>query len=128
MSIIDNAKEIADLIKKVGDIDLYRKIVELQGELVQLSNRNFELEKKCAELQASVDRKKALRHLRSLVFEDGDAVPFCPRCAEATGKLIHLFTVKMASEEIERWECHVCHLEFTAQSKGDFTARQPKRY
>ena len=34
MSIIDNAKEVATLIKKIGDVDLYRKIGELEGEII----------------------------------------------------------------------------------------------
>ena len=38
MSIINNAKEIADLIKKIGDVELYRKIIELEGEIIELTN------------------------------------------------------------------------------------------
>ena len=34
MGIIDNAKEVADLIKKIGDVDLYKKIVDLQSQIV----------------------------------------------------------------------------------------------
>ena len=48
--MIDNAKEISDRVKKVEDLDLYRKIVDLQAEVVQLSTRNYELERQCAQL------------------------------------------------------------------------------
>ncbi len=43
MGITDNAEEIADLIKKVGDIELYRKIVELEGEIVDLTRQKRSL-------------------------------------------------------------------------------------
>jgi hypothetical protein len=36
MGIIENAKDIADLIKKAGDIELYRKICALEGEIIDL--------------------------------------------------------------------------------------------
>ena len=34
MSIIANAKEITELVKKLDDIELYRKIMELEGEII----------------------------------------------------------------------------------------------
>jgi hypothetical protein len=37
MSILDDAKELVSLVQKVGDRELYRKIVELEGEIVEMS-------------------------------------------------------------------------------------------
>jgi len=34
MGIIDNAKELADLLKAAGNTELYRNIVELEGKLL----------------------------------------------------------------------------------------------
>jgi hypothetical protein len=34
MGVVENMKEVADLIKKIGDIELNRKIVNLEGELI----------------------------------------------------------------------------------------------
>lgn len=50
MSVIDNIKEIAGLIKKVGDIELYRKIIELEGELIELTREKRNLEERVADL------------------------------------------------------------------------------
>ena len=36
MSIIDNVKEIANLVQKLGDMELNRKIVELEGEIIEI--------------------------------------------------------------------------------------------
>lgn len=55
MGTIENAKEIADLAKKIGDADLYRKIVEREGEVIDLTrdkrtpeNHNEDLKEKLA--------------------------------------------------------------------------------
>ena len=44
MSIIENTKEIAELVKKLGNIDLYKRIVELQGEIIEISRQKWQLE------------------------------------------------------------------------------------
>lgn len=42
----------------MADLNLYRKIVELQAEIVKVSKRNSELEHKCQELE-DILRSKA---------------------------------------------------------------------
>jgi hypothetical protein len=37
MGILDEMKEIGDLIKKAGDVELYRRINKLEGEVIDLS-------------------------------------------------------------------------------------------
>ncbi|MGI9303344.1 MAG: hypothetical protein ACR2RB_11645, partial [Gammaproteobacteria bacterium] len=51
MSIIDNMKEIASVIKELDNVDLYRKIVELEGETIELIRVNRELEDRLSSLQ-----------------------------------------------------------------------------
>lgn len=51
MSIISNAKEIADLVKKLGDVELYRKIIELEGEIIELTREKRDLEKKLDDIE-----------------------------------------------------------------------------
>lgn len=43
MSIVDHAKEIADLVKKYNDQDLYEKIITLREEILTLRQDNLEL-------------------------------------------------------------------------------------
>lgn len=43
MKIIDDAKNIADIIKELGRMDLYEKILELRGQIVDLTNENNSL-------------------------------------------------------------------------------------
>jgi hypothetical protein len=37
MGVIDDVKEVGDLIKKYNDIELNRKIVNLEGEVLDLT-------------------------------------------------------------------------------------------
>jgi hypothetical protein len=122
MGLIENARELASLIKAAGDTELYRRIVDLQGELVSLSSRNFELETKCRELEAAVELRKNLRHHRQLYVLEGDPVPFCPRCFENNGKLIHLFGPHRnpAPHEYDLWACHICHHDYSAAPGSPF--------
>lgn len=46
MSTLENVKEIADIVKKLGNIELYRKIVELEGEVIELTRENHTLTEK----------------------------------------------------------------------------------
>ena len=42
MGIVENIKDAADLAKKVGDIELYRKIVRLEGEVMDLTREKHD--------------------------------------------------------------------------------------
>jgi hypothetical protein len=119
-SLNDDFREVAASVKKAGDAELYEKIVALQGEVVELSTRNLELEKKNGELQAELDLRKNLRHERSLYFLQADPVPYCPLCWEKSKKLIHLFGVGASDPHWAFWECHACLYNFSAKDGTNF--------
>ena len=90
MSIIDNVKEVADLIKKAGDIELYRKIVELEGEIIELTRQKRGLEEKNEELGKLLNTQKAMVFKKPFFYQGDDPHPYCPKCWEADKKSIHL--------------------------------------
>lgn len=118
LDVIEKAKDIAGLVRKYNDLELYQKIVDLQGEMVKLSTRNFELETKCAELKAELDQKKSVVHSRLLYYAADDPTPFCPYCFEKDGKLLHLSPVELANsqEGRARWDCFNCYHSYFAKS------------
>ena len=126
MELIDRIKERTSLVQKIGDVDLYRKIVELQAEIVKLSTKNFELEKTCFDFREKFAQKSNLRHARQLYYLESDPIPFCPRCWETTEKMIHLFSTEMLSPDVERWGCHVCQYDFTAKPGEAFSATKSR--
>ena len=68
MSVIDQAKEIAGLIKKIGDIELYRKIIELEGEIIELTRSKHELEDTKSNLEKQLALKKKHEFRSSVLF------------------------------------------------------------
>jgi len=128
MNPIEQVKELALLIKKVGDIELYSKIVEFQTEVVKLSSQNAELEQKCLKLEAELSLKKSLRHVRSLYHADNDPIPFCPHCWETSEKLVHLFGPKAWTQPSgEMWECHACNNDYFGQDGKNYEAEPNRR-
>lgn len=90
MSVISNAKEIADLIKKIGDVELYRKIVELEGEIIDLTRANRELEDSVQSLTRSLDVKESMSFRQPFYYQENDNVPFCPNCWETNKVAVHM--------------------------------------
>jgi len=107
MSIISNAKEIADLIKKLDDVELYRKIIELEGEIIDLHRKNHSLEEHVVELTRSLVLKEKLRWEKPFYFMEGDKDPYCPRCYEADSLTIHLKDLGKGGSD-HRWDCPKC--------------------
>ena len=90
MSIIDNVKEIANLVKKIDDIDLYRRIIELESEIIELTRENHELKVDNHDLKEKLNLSEALVFRKPFYYKENDDTPYCPRCWEADRKAIHL--------------------------------------
>jgi hypothetical protein len=121
MSIIDDAKEVAALVKKVGDIELYQKIVSLQGEVVELSSKNLELERKNAELEKQKDLSESMCFQSPFYYRKSPAetsgIPYCPRCWEKDKQAVHLVRGFHADRQ-EYWKCPSCRCRFDRSSDG----------
>jgi len=111
MGIIDNVKEIADLIKKLNDVDLYRKIVGLEGEILDLTRQNRQFQQEVEELQATVDIQHKLEFRAPFYWVEGDKTPYCAKCWESQKKAIHMFFVGV-DDASNVFRCSLC--EFTA--------------
>jgi hypothetical protein len=119
MSIVENVKEIADLVKKVGDRELYRKILELEEAVFALSRENRELKDSCESLKEKLAFSAKLTHRHPLYYVQDDLVPFCPRCWESEQQAIHLIG------QNEAYECPQCYRYFHKESWGWKTGKQP---
>ena len=107
MSILSNAKEIADLIQQMGNIELYRKIVELQGDISDLSAKNLELKEENQQLKAALDLKAKMIWKKPFYFIENDDNPYCPNCWETKKFAIHLLT--MGKGEHKSYQCTNCN-------------------
>lgn len=107
MGIVENIKDAADLAKKVGDIELYRKIVHLEGEVMDLTREKRQAEQKVEELQKQLALKAKMTFNQPFYYQDGDSVPFCPRCFEKDVQAVHVI-LKSTGDERIRWDCPEC--------------------
>ena len=106
MSIINDAREIVALIKKSGDIELERKILNLQSEIIELTQERNELKEKCSDLQAQLTLTAKMTFKPPVYYAEGDPTPLCPTCWENDGKSIHL--VGPIRDNNPRYYCNVC--------------------
>lgn len=107
MGVIDDVKEVGDLIKKYNDIELNRKIVNLEGEVLDLTRDKRRLESKVDELTAVVEMKQNLVHKPPFHWLEGDPTPYCSPCWENQKKAIHVI-FESDTDERMRWDCPSC--------------------
>lgn len=108
MSLISNAKELTELIKKLGDTELYRKIVELEVEILELSRENLELQRKVDTQLEALAIQRSLAFRAPFYFSEKDATPYCPNCWEVSKLAIHVAFQYQTSDGRFRYRCNTC--------------------
>src|SRR5262249_45681409 len=102
---------VADIVKKAGDIDLYRRICSLEGEVIDLTRANRHLERENEALKAKLAQRENLTFREPFFYAANDPVPFCPRCWESDQKAVHL----QGPTEVaagKRFNCAACKQYF----------------
>ena len=84
MGIIENAKELADL-------------------LIELTRQNRQLEDKGEEQKKLLDLKGKMKWEKPVYRTEGEEDPYCPQCWEVSQKQVHL-----KKWQNEGWFCHNC--------------------
>ena len=102
MGLYEGIKDVLSIVNKVDNIDLYKKLLDLQAESLEMSSTLQEkeknitaLEKKLEELQEALKIKSEIvRHANLYFNKDDDGEPvgyaYCPRCYEVDHVLVHI--------------------------------------
>lgn len=125
MSLVENLKEAADLAKKLGNIDLYKKIVELEGEIIEVTRQKLHLESKVEELQKQLALKAKMSFSQPFYYQDGDTVPFCPRCYEKETIAVHAVFKGEDSDGRKTWQCPDCKEFYFIDKLGGQNRQSP---
>jgi hypothetical protein len=109
MNIVVHAKEIADLIKKYNDQDLYERIVTLREEILVLREENLSLKEEVKCLQTNADTSDRLvREGNCYYYKDDEKRehPYCLACWDSDRKLVSLILSRSRGET--RMRCNIC--------------------
>lgn len=107
MSILDNAKEVANAVHEIKNIELYGRVLDLNRGIMDLVEENRNLRAENDDLKAKLTLREQMTFKEPFYFKDGDETPYCPACWELKNSAIHLVFASN-TEEITRWDCLVC--------------------
>jgi hypothetical protein len=96
MGVLENMKEVADLIKQIGDINLNRKILTLETEVLDLTRDKRRADEKVEELERALKFQKSLKFKDPYYWLEGDSSPYCPGCWDGKKLAIRIVTITHA--------------------------------
>lgn len=92
MGIVDTVKDVAKLVQRADNIELYGKILELQSQIMGLLEENRDLKEQLRELRDNSDFRTSLVFEGNCYVRDTEAgrEHYCSKCLDAEGKAIRL--------------------------------------
>ncbi|MBE6317455.1 MAG: hypothetical protein E7081_00555 [Bacteroidales bacterium] len=126
MGLYEGIKDVAKVVQQADNIELYRQLVdlsaqalEMQNEINRLTAENTELRKK-QDLEAAIVRHNGLY----VTIESNDEIFYCSHCWDSERKLIQMFT------ENGKYRCPHCNIEGVSdqQAYREYMDRQRARY
>jgi hypothetical protein len=117
MGVIEDVGSIAELIKKIGDIELYRQIVTLETKVRELSRDKMRSDDRVVELETMLKFKEELTFKDGLYWLKGDETPFCPACWDAKKLAIRIKRLILPSHGY-RLQCPNCQTFYHQKPVG----------
>ena len=114
MGVVENVKDVAELVKKMGDIELYKKILALEMEVMELTRDKRRADEKIEELERMLNLQSELKFDAPFYWLADDRTPFCTACWEGHRKAAHL-VVKFEHEAHARLDCPTCKHEYVIE-------------
>jgi hypothetical protein len=109
MDPISTLKMIREIIKKTEDRELVKLILDLQKEVFTVERRSLKLAAELATLKRQLQLLAQMHTCPPFdyYFQEGDDVPFCPKCWEIQGHAVHLPEPEPSGPRVRR-DCRVC--------------------
>jgi hypothetical protein len=107
MGILDNAKEVANAVHEIHNLELYERVLSLHSDIIGLVEENKALREKNEELAKTIALTKAMTFAEPFYHQKGDKTPYCASCWEAKKAAIHV-VFAFDKSEATRWDCPSC--------------------
>lgn len=110
MGLVENIKDVAKIVQKSDNLDLYRQLINISEQALDQQNTINHLQEKIERLNKKLKNKEKIqRHPELyLTLEGDDNIIYCTHCWDNEEKLIQMRTTK------GQFECPHC------KSKGIF--------
>jgi len=125
VSILDNAKQIAEAVHEIHNLELYQRVLALHSDVVGLVEQNIGLREEVAQLRKLASLKDKMRFNAPFYYQEGDKTPYCSACWEGDEKAVHLL-FSHEEDACIRWDCKTCNQTFlihkdTPRRRGNIT-------
>jgi hypothetical protein len=94
MGLIENVKEVVGVLQKADNIDLYRKVLDLQKDALDLIEENRYLKNQVKQLEESLTIISNIEFKDNMYFTnintEDEKGPFCTKCWDDEKKLVRL--------------------------------------
>ena len=114
MGLYDALKDAVSLAQKADNIELYRQLLDLSSQALDLQAENHRLKEQIAELQKRKDMEgQLIRHPRPYLTLTDDNIPvkYCAICWDNDRKLIQMHEIMEITNSYSWVElrCHKCN-------------------
>jgi hypothetical protein len=111
---VDNVRSIVQLAQKFGDVELKRRIVDLEDQVSELARERRRLEELSDEQQRQLEVRAETSFKNPYWYEQGQDVPLCPKCYETSGGKVrrHLTHPAESVNGGSRRHCDTCSQYF----------------
>ncbi|MGB8885342.1 MAG: hypothetical protein WCC87_01395 [Candidatus Korobacteraceae bacterium] len=112
MSLVDNFKDLFKVAEAVNNLDLYKKLTELQTRAMELEEENTRLRTEKKDLEEKLRLGEKMIFKEPFYYQDGDETAFCPACFESNKhEGVHV-VFESTNSEATYWHCPACKTEY----------------
>ena len=111
MGAIDTLKELVTLVQKLDNLELLKRMVELQEQVFSLVTENQELRRESQRLSEQLAQMDQME-FRQNSYWKGDEGPFCSRCFDVERR-----SVRMLKSEEHYPQCPNCGIFAEGEDK-----------